>query len=83
MHTARWVVATLILAIALGHTGVYAQVTTADLVGRVADTCGAVLPGVTITITHTGTGATRTQTTSDSGDYAFNLLPIGTYDIKL
>src|SRR6476659_103062 len=60
-----------------------AQVTTADLVGRVTDTSGAVLPGVTVTVTHTGTGATRTQTTSESGDYAFNLLPIGPYEIKL
>jgi hypothetical protein len=56
---------------------------TADLIGRVADTSGAVLPGVTITITHTGTGATRTQTSSDTGDYAFTLLPIGTYAIKV
>ena len=79
VRTARWVVAALILAFVLGHDGVSAQVTTADLIGRVTDTSGAVLPGVTITITHTGTGATRTQTTSDTGDYAFNLLPIGTY----
>jgi hypothetical protein len=83
MRTARWIVAALILALVLGHDGVSAQVTTADLIGRVTDTSGAVLPGVTITITHTGTGATRTQTTSDTGDYAFNLLPIGTYEVKL
>jgi hypothetical protein len=36
-----------------------------------------------VTVTQTGTGATRTQTTSDTGDYAFNLLPIGPYEIKL
>ena len=67
MRTARWLVAALILAVSLGHAVVSAQVTTADLIGRVADTSGAVLPGVTITITHTGTGATRTQTSSDAG----------------
>jgi len=83
MRTARSLVATLILALGLGHAVVSAQVTTADLIGRVTDTSGAVLPGVTVTITQTGTGATRTQTTSETGDYAFNLLPIGPYEIKL
>ena len=83
MRTARWLVATLILALGSGHAVVSAQVTTADLVGRVTDNSGAVLPGVTVTVTQTGTGATRTQTTSDTGDYAFNLLPIGPYEIKL
>ena len=83
MRTARWLIATLIFAIGLAHAVVFAQVTTADLVGRVTDTSGAVLPGVTVTVTQTGTGATRTQTTSDTGDYAFNLLPIGAYEIKL
>jgi len=83
MSTARWLVAALILAVGLGHAAVSAQVTTADLIGRVTDTSGGVLPGVTITVTHTGTGATRTQTSSDTGDYAFTLLPIGTYAIKV
>jgi len=55
-------------------TVVLAQVTTADLVGRVTDTSGAVLPGVTVTVTQTGTAATRTQTTSETGDYAFTTL---------
>src|SRR5688572_20552765 len=60
-----------------------AQGTTADIVGRVADSSGAVLPGATVTVTHTGTGTVRTQVTSASGDYAFNVLPIGTYEIKI
>jgi hypothetical protein len=41
-----------------------------------------VLPGVTVTITHTGTGDVRTQVTSNTGDYAFNLLPGGTYLVR-
>src|SRR5688572_31527217 len=59
-----------------------AQVTTADLIGRVTDNTGAVMPGVTVTITHTGTGDVRSQVTSGTGDYAFNLLPGGTYLVK-
>src|SRR5262245_27213674 len=60
-----------------------AQVTTADLIGRVTDDSGAVLPGVTVSARNTGTGAERTQVTSDTGDYAFTLLPIGTYAIRI
>jgi carboxypeptidase family protein len=61
----------------------FAQVTTADIVGRVTDATGAVLPGATVTITNEGTRDVRTTPTSESGDYAFNLLPIGTYAIKV
>src|SRR5688572_8261549 len=61
----------------------FTQATTADLVGRVTDDSGAVLPGATVTASHAGTGQVRTQVTSDTGDYAFNLLPIGTYVIAI
>src|SRR5262245_60587710 len=52
-----------------------AQVTTADVVGRVTDSSGAVLPGVMIVIENLGTGATRSAVSSDTGDYVLNLLP--------
>src|SRR5438046_4399078 len=64
-------------------TAASAQVTTADLVGRVTDASGAVLPGVTVTVEHIGTHETRVAPTSASGDYAFNLLPIGRYSVKI
>jgi hypothetical protein len=60
-----------------------AQTTTADIVGRVSDSSGAVLPGVSVTVENEATRATRTQTTTDTGDYVFNLLPIGTYTVKI
>src|SRR5262249_41106585 len=55
---------------------------TADLVGRVTDASGAVLPGATVTAENAGTNNVRTTITSETGDYAFNLLPIGTYAVK-
>src|SRR3989454_7246648 len=61
---------------------VAAQVTTADVVGRVTDSSGAVLPGVTIVIENLGTGATRSSVSSDTGDYVFNLLPSGRYSVR-
>ncbi|MBL8142368.1 MAG: TonB-dependent receptor [Acidobacteria bacterium] len=60
-----------------------AQVTTADVVGRVVDSSGGALPGATVTVTHTGTGAVRTSVTNDTGDYVFNLLPIGACTVRV
>jgi len=60
-----------------------AQVTTADIVGRLTDASGAVLPGATVTVENTATAAVRTQPTGETGDYAFNLLPIGTYTVRI
>lgn len=55
---------------------------TGDIVGRVTDASGGVLPGVTVTATNKGTNISRTAVSSETGDYAFTLLPIGTYEVK-
>ena len=60
-----------------------AQVTTADVVGRVTDSSGGILPGATVTIENVGTHDVRTAATNTSGDYVFTLLPIGTYTVKI
>jgi hypothetical protein len=61
----------------------HAQVTTADILGRVTDSSGAVLPGATVTIVNTATRDTRTLISNETGDYVFNLLPIGTYTVTI
>src|SRR5262245_8060784 len=60
-----------------------AQVTTAYILGRVTDSSAAVLPGATVTIVNTATLDTRTLPSNDTGDYVFNLLPIGTYSVTI
>ena len=55
------------------------QGATASIVGRVSDSSGAVLPGVTITATNEGTGLRREAITNESGNYTIPLLPIGAY----
>jgi Carboxypeptidase regulatory-like domain len=60
-----------------------AQVTTADVVGTVHDPSGAVIANAKVAITNVGTGLTRTAQTSTSGDYVINLLPPGTYSVKV
>jgi len=56
---------------------------TADIVGRVTDTSGGVLPAVTVTAENAATKISRTTVTSDTGDYTFTLLPIGSYSVKI
>src|SRR5438309_1964737 len=55
---------------------------TADMVGRVADSSGAILPGVTVTARHLATNVSRTTVTSETGDYTFTALSIGEYEVK-
>src|SRR5713101_6871515 len=56
-----------------------AQVTTADLVGTIKDSSGAVVPGVTVALTNEATGVIRSATTSDGGTYIFTSLQPGRY----
>ncbi|OLC49022.1 MAG: hypothetical protein AUH43_08415 [Acidobacteria bacterium 13_1_40CM_65_14] len=58
-----------------------AQTFRGGISGRIADSSGGVLPGVTVTATNNATGVARTTTTSDSGDFSFPDLPLGTYTV--
>lgn len=53
------------------------QQTTADVVGTVSDRTGAVVPGATVRLTSIDTGEAQTTQTTESGDFAFNLLKPG------
>jgi len=85
MVCVRWSVRAVVLAtcVFVLHQPASAQVTTADIVGRVVDSTGAVLPGATVTIEHLGTHDVRTTPASETGDYVFNLLPIGEYSVRV
>jgi carboxypeptidase family protein len=50
--------------------------------GTVADTSGAVLPGVTVTVTNTDTGEVRVVVTNEAGVYRAPLLPLGAYRVS-
>jgi outer membrane receptor protein involved in Fe transport len=58
-----------------------AQGTGGRILGRVADTSGAVLGGVKVTATNEATGVGRDTQTNGSGDYAFPEVPVGTYTL--
>jgi hypothetical protein len=77
-------VAILPLAIGLlllGASPAAAQ-TSATLAGRVEDTNGHVLPGVTVTATHVDTSAVRTLVTDAGGRFTFSGLPAGEYRLR-
>ena len=54
---------------------------TGTILGTVADTTGAVLPGVSVTVKHTETGLTRTLVTDSNGEYTAASIPTGTYTV--
>jgi hypothetical protein len=60
-----------------------AQTETGQIIGKVADPTGAVVPGATATIKSVQTGAERTATTSDEGIYTVTNLQPGLYDVTV
>jgi len=61
---------------------VQAQVTTADLVGTVTDSSGAVVVSAHVTATNEGTGLARLAQTDASGNYLITQLHPGRYTLS-
>src|ERR1041385_7729414 len=72
-----------VLILLLATTIASAQLSTAQLSGRVTDESGAVLPGVTVTSTQTDTGFMRNGVTDDSGSYILSNLPTGPFRLEV
>src|SRR5262245_14973985 len=72
----------VVLALLAFVTAVDAQTFRGGISGRVVDTSGGVLPGVTVTATNTGTAVARTTTSSDTGDFSIPDLAVGTYELE-
>jgi len=73
----------LLLLILFGSRLTMAQLSTADIVGTVTDSTGAIIPKATVTLVNLGTHSQRVALSSDSGDYQFTLLPSGHYSITV
>ncbi len=76
---------TLSLALlCLSTTNLSAQATaSATLQGTVTDKSGAVVPNAEVKINSAATGLTRSTTTGSTGTYRFDLLPAGTYEVRI
>src|SRR6185436_3249092 len=71
------------LTLLLTSSVAFAQLSTAQLSGRVTDESGAVLPGVTVTAIQTDTGLSRSDVTDGSGAYQLPNLPTGPYRLEV
>jgi len=72
----------LAVLLAGGSSPAFAQILTGEIHGRVSDTSGAVLPGVTVTVEGPALIRPETGVTTESGAYSFPRLPVGTYSIR-
>src|SRR5216683_4388549 len=59
-----------------------AQGTAGRIIGRVADSSGAVLANAKVTLVNEGTNVSRDATTNSAGDYDFVEVPVGTYRLE-
>ena len=72
-----------VLSLLLATGVAWAQLSTAQLSGRVTDESGAVLPGATVTVTQTDTGFMRSDVTDGEGSYVMPNLPTGPYRLEV
>ena len=73
----------VVIAVLVSGAVAWAQLSTAQLSGRVTDESGAVLPGATVTVTQTATGFARSNVTDSDGAYVMPNLPLGPYRLEV
>jgi hypothetical protein len=81
-----WVLAAsalLVFAALLAPCPVSAQLVTADILGTVTDTTGAVIPDATVTLVNTGTGITQKSKSDKTGEFIFSHVQIGTFKVTI
>ena len=71
------------LSLLLASSTAFAQVssTTGSINGKVTDSSGGVLPGVTVTASSPSMQGIRTDVTNEAGEYRFPAVPPGTYKL--
>lgn len=79
----QWISLAIIGCLMLSCASLWGQATaSASLQGTVQDKTQAMIATATVTITSKETGATRTTKTNGAGEYRFDPLPAGIYNIK-
>src|SRR5207247_9897138 len=75
-----------VLVCLLASTHAFAQggggSTTGSINGKVADSSGGVLPGVTVSATSSSLMGVQTSVTDSGGNYRFPALPPGSYNLS-
>jgi len=79
MRVFRVMVITTVLTVLM--TGAASAQATGSIFGKVTDTSGGVLPGVTVTVNGPRLQQPLVGVTAESGAYQFPVVPIGTYSV--
>src|SRR5258708_21863490 len=66
-----------------GGTRAEAQTTSGSFIGRVVDPGGSVVPNAAIQLRNEATGVTLSQQSSSTGDYTFNSVQPGVYELSV
>lgn len=82
-HTIRRLLCSLVFLLLLQVSSAFGQQITATLSGIVTDPSGGVIPNAHIVATNNGTNAPFTIDSNAGGEYRINLLPVGTYTVKV
>jgi hypothetical protein len=72
-----------LLLLIFGSSGAIAQLSTADIIGTITDSSGAVVSRATVTLVNIDTHDQRVDASNDSGDFHFTLLPAGHYSVTV
>ena len=73
----------LLMLAVISDVPLFAQNTTADVVGTVTDSSGAVVPNAKVELTNIDTHETRIVTSGSSGEYTFTLLKPSRYSLTV
>src|SRR6185295_6639448 len=79
-HVSRTLAALFVLVLVLAAT---CSAQDGAITGKVTDSSGAALPGVSLTLSSVSVMGVRNVVTDEQGGYRFGLLPPGTYTVKL
>ncbi|HUQ49978.1 MAG TPA: TonB-dependent receptor [Terriglobales bacterium] len=72
----------LVFVFVFTTASICAQTFRGGITGSVTDSSGAVIADATVTATNIGTGLKRSVQTDDSGNFSFNELPLGDYEVS-
>ena len=75
--------ACLLLFVAASLPSLHAQNFRGAINGTVTDSSGALIPGATVQIVNVGTNASYNQVSTSAGQFVFNDLPLGNYNLTV
>ena len=73
----------LSVAFGCGALSLFGQATEGNLVGAVSDASGSAVPNADVKVKNVGTNIETAAKTNVNGEYRFNNLPIGAYDLTV